>query len=66
MKKKRMNRHHLRPKSRKGGNEKSNIAIFHIDRHENWHRVFGNKTLDEIIELLIRFRDIKNAQKRKE
>lgn len=62
-KRKMMNKHHLTNKCRGGGNEKENIAILHIERHEHWHKVFGNKSLREVIELLERFERLKNYQR---
>ena len=61
-----MNRHHLTPKSRGGSSQDFNIAIFDIERHQFWHRVFGNRTLEEVIDLLIRFKRFKDHQKGKE
>jgi len=58
-----MNRHHLTPKNRKGSNKDWNIALFDIERHCYWHKVFGNRTLEEVIELLIRFKRFKDNQK---
>lgn len=65
-KRQQMNRHHLTPKSRGGSSQEFNIAIFDIERHKFWHKVFGNRTLEEVIELLIRFKRFKDNQKRKE
>lgn len=53
------NRHHLRPKSRGGKRTKENILNIKIDRHHYWHKVFGNMTLDEVIELLQRIKRAK-------
>lgn len=63
--KKHQNRHHLRPKSRGGQSIESNIIWIDIERHKSWHSVFGNLTLDEIISLLIRLREIKKRQEQK-
>lgn len=48
------NQHHLRPRSRKGSCSKCNLLTIDIARHEAWHKVFGNMTLNEVIGLLIR------------
>lgn len=53
------NHHHLRPRSRGGTDRNSNLLLIHIDRHEFWHRVFGNRTLDEVIALLHRAKRMK-------
>lgn len=62
-KKRETNRHHLRPRSRGGNNSPSNILRFDENRHEAWHLIFGNKTLDEVIELLQRLRYLKEAKR---
>ena len=53
------NRHHLRPKSRGGDARFSNMLLMDMKRHAMWHILFGNLTLDEVIELLIRVRRAK-------
>lgn len=58
-----MNRHHLVNKCKGGGNQNWNIAILDIERHQYWHKVFGNLSLEEAIELLIRYKRIKDYQK---
>lgn len=62
-KRKKMNKHHLTPKSRGGKDQEWNLAIFDKLRHSYWHRVFGNKTLEEVIELLTRFKRFKDSQR---
>ena len=54
------NRHHLTPKSRGGKSTEANLIWIRIDRHRFWHAIFGNMTLDEVINLLIRLREIQN------
>jgi len=61
-KKRKMNKHHLRPKSRGGSKVQSNLILIDMERHNAWHILWGNRTLDEIIELLIRLREIKKSQ----
>ena len=56
------NRHHLRPRARHGSNGISNMLLIDIERHEYFHRIFGLKSLDEVIELLIRVKRAKEAQ----
>lgn len=53
------NRHHLVPRSRGGKKKLSNLLLMSIDRHDYWHKIFGNKTLDEVIALLQRIRRMK-------
>jgi len=56
------NNHHLTPKSRNGKATPDNLLLINIDKHKEWHRIFGLMTLDEVIELLIRLRRIKKSQ----
>lgn len=56
------NRHHLHPRSRGGGALESNLLLMDMRRHNMWHQLFDNLTLDEVIELLIRVRRAKKNQ----
>ena len=56
------NRHHLVPKSRNGGNSPDNLLWIDIERHEYWHKVFGNRTLEEVIRLLIKLKELKTPR----
>jgi len=56
------NRHHLVPKSRGGSMSKRNLFYIDGDVHRRWHMVFGNRTLEEIIALLIRVQRAKENQ----
>jgi hypothetical protein len=58
---KRRNYHHLVPKSRGGAYSDSNLLLIKIERHEHWHMIFGNRTLREVIILLIRLERMKHA-----
>lgn len=53
------NRHHLKPRCRKGKTRKENLLLIKEDRHHSWHTLFGGKTLTEVIDLLIRLKRIK-------
>jgi|ERR1044071_288763 hypothetical protein len=53
------NRHHILPRSRDGGNERENIILLRVERHESWHLLFSDRTIEEVIELLIRVHRIK-------
>jgi len=55
------NYHHLVPKSRGGGYTAKNLLLMKIERHAMWHKLFGNRTLDEIIHLLIRLERMKGG-----
>lgn len=62
--KRRRSKHHLTPRSRKGGDEASNLLVLWRDQHDVWHYLFGNRTIEEIIALLERVRKIKGRRKR--
>ena len=53
------NKHHLRPKSRGGKKVTSNLLTIDIDKHRYWHAVFGNRTLEEIINVLQKLKRLK-------
>lgn len=59
---KRRNRHHMIPRSRHGSDSPWNLLLIHEDNHVWWHKVFGNRTFDEVIRLLIRVRRAKGGQ----
>ena len=48
------NRHHLYPRGRGGDNTKQNLLLLKVKRHFYWHRLFGDKSLEEVIQLLMR------------
>ena len=56
------NYHHLRPRRRGGDSERDNLLLIDKVTHVKWHLVFGNRTLDEVIELIIRVAPAKKAQ----
>lgn len=56
------NKHHLKNKSKGGGDEKSNLLLIKIERHKAWHILFKNLSLDEVIELLQRVKRLKEQQ----
>jgi len=54
--KKHRNQHHIIPFSRKNSsNENWNIAIVDTKLHDLYHRLFENKTPDEIIDFLVNY-----------
>lgn len=55
--------HHLKPSERGGESILSNLLILDAYRHDAWHLLFHNLTLDEIINLLIRVKVEKESQK---
>ena len=48
------NFHHLINKINGGENSKDNLLLLKVKRHFYWHRLFGSKSLEEVIELLFR------------
>jgi len=48
------NKHHLTPRSRGGDESEENLFLLKLDRHFYWHKLFGNKTLEEVISFLQR------------
>jgi len=56
------NLHHLTPRSRGGKNSESNELLIDIERHFQWHVIFGNSTLEEVIALLQRVQRAKKFQ----
>ncbi len=56
-----MNRHHWTNKSQGGKSNKQNVSWLKIKRHTAWHDLFGNLSLEEAIELLIRIKQIKGG-----
>lgn len=56
------NKHHLVPKVRGGNARTRNLLLIDYETHVNWHKVFGNRTLDEVIALLNRVRRAKQHQ----
>ena len=61
--KRKMSKHHLKPKSRGGQKIKSNLILIDIERHCAWHKLWGNRTLNEVILLLQRLQQLKKAQR---
>lgn len=57
----RMSKHHLTPESRGGKATPENILFLDWDRHHTyWHKLFGNMTLEEIIDALQRIARMKH------
>lgn len=61
-----MNKHHLKNKCKGGGSQEWNLILIDIERHQYWHKVFKNMSLEEAIELLQRLKRMKDNQKIKE
>lgn len=45
--------HHLVPKSRGGSAGSRNILRLAWEKHQSWHKLFKNKTIVEVLELLL-------------
>jgi len=58
------NHHHLNPKSRGGVARPFNLLLIDIEKHRCWHKMFGLRSLPEVIELLLRIRRFKQGQRR--
>lgn len=58
-----LDKHHLRNCSRGGATVKTNLFLLDAYRHDAWHLLFGNKTINEIISLLLRVQQIKTGQR---
>jgi len=63
-KERRQTRHHLTAKSNQGNNHKSNIILMWRNRHSYFHSLFGNRSLEEIINVLLRLKKFKDQQGR--
>ena len=59
--KKHRNYHHLIPRCRGGSDKPSNLLLIKADRHDLWHKIFGVRTLDEVIKLLLRLKRMKEG-----
>ena len=53
MKRKRKDRHHIIPRSRGGTDFCHNIVVVNRKQHETYHKLFSNKTPEEIIKYLV-------------
>lgn len=56
------NRHHLIPRSRGGTNSDRNMLLIDIEKHELWHRLWGTRTIEEILALLSRMARMKKRR----
>lgn len=57
------NHHHLRPRSRRGSSGVFNLLYLDCDKHRKLHEIFGNRTLEEIISVLIRLSKMKHYER---
>lgn len=54
----RMTSHHLTPRSRCGNDHGENLMRLWNNRHELWHMIFRNKTLEEVVVLFYMLEDL--------
>lgn len=47
-----LTKHHRKCKSNGGGDEPSNISLVSHKKHQAWHQVFANKSIEKIVEEL--------------
>jgi hypothetical protein len=59
------NKHHLTPVCRGGPTEDWNLLLIRLERHGEWHKIFGVQTLEETINLLVRLKRMKDRQRLK-
>ena len=57
------NRHHMVPRSRGGRNTASNLLLLDVEKHAMLHKIFGNRTWEEIIQVMIRVSRMKGRTK---
>ncbi len=53
----RFTEHHLVPRSRGGSNHPENIVLLPWKMHKAYHKIFGNKTIDEAVTYLDQFKE---------
>ena len=57
------NRHHILPRRRGGNSHKENLLLIDERVHVYWHKVFGLRTIGEVIKLLERIERAKRRQR---
>ena len=58
------NKHHFfKARSRGGNSSRENLLWLNIERHQFWHRVFGNMGAEEVLRLLERVVRAKKGQR---
>ena len=50
---KNINKHHIIPRSRGGADDAKNLAYVDMFKHRDYHKLFDNKTPEEIINFLV-------------
>ena len=54
MKKRRITKHHIQNRSKGGTKTEANILMIYRDKHDVWHKLFGDLTLRQAAALLLR------------
>ena len=49
------NQHHIVPRSKFGSHSSSNIAFVDVEKHQDLHKLFSNKTPEESIDYLVNY-----------
>lgn len=57
------NKHHLTPKSRGGKDSRDNMLLIKVKKHNLLHKIFGNRTWEEIIQVMIRVAEMKGRKR---
>jgi hypothetical protein len=57
------NHHHMTPVSRSGPAIPSNLLLIDIEKHNLLHKIFGNRTWEEIIAVMVRVSEMKKRHK---
>lgn len=59
-----LTKHHSYPKSRFGeANSKQPIIALTWDKHQKWHALWGNKSIEEVFLLLLRLMEMKGCHR---
>jgi len=58
-----MIKHHITNKCKGGKSTKENLLVFDQNRERAWHFLFGNKSFEEVAELLLRTCQMKGRKK---
>jgi len=59
----RMVNHHITNRVNRGKSTPSNLLKFDSERERAWHFIFGNKSFEEVAELLTRTQKMKRRKK---
>jgi len=60
--KRKLSKHHIRNRCHGGSKSPDNILMIYRDKHDVWHKLFGNLTLRQAAYLLLRLARMKERQ----